>query len=293
MISDAFQAHLNSGATTLARAWAVTRRDGTMLGFTDHDRDLAFEGITFRAGTGMSARALAQSSGLAVDNTEAAGALSDAGITEDDIRAGRYDGAGIRIWLVNWADVAMRRLQFAGELGELRRRGAAFEAELRGLSERLNTEQGFLYQRPCAAILGDARCRFDLATPGFTTERTVARVEGRRVFRFAGMQGFAAGWFAFGRLLVLEGPAAGEIAVIKNDRAEDGVRVIELWQALGGEIIAGARVRLEAGCDKALETCRLKFDNVHNFRGFPHLPGEDWLTSYPVQGGGNDGGSLQ
>ena len=293
MISDEFQAHLDSGATTLARAWAVTRRDGVVLGFTDHDRDLSFEGITFRAGAGMSARALVQSSGLAVDNSEAVGALSDESVTEADIRAGLYDGAAIRIWLVNWADVSMRRLRFAGELGELRRRGVAFEAELRGLSERLNTEQGFVYQRPCAAILGDARCRFDLATPGFTTERAVGQVEGARVFRFAGMDGFAPGWFAFGRLLVLDGPAAGEIAMIKNDRGADGVRVIELWQALGGAIAAGARVRLEAGCDKALKTCRVKFDNVHNFRGFPHLPGEDWLTSYPVQGTGNDGGSLQ
>nr|WP_317616364.1 DUF2163 domain-containing protein [Paracoccus mutanolyticus] len=27
---------------TIARAWAVTRRDGLVLGFTDHDRMLAF-----------------------------------------------------------------------------------------------------------------------------------------------------------------------------------------------------------------------------------------------------------
>jgi uncharacterized phage protein (TIGR02218 family) len=51
-------------------------------------------------------------------------------------------------------------------------------------------------------------------------------------------------------------------------------------------------VRLEAGCDKRAETCRLKFANFLNFRGFPHLPGEDWLTAVPKAEGANDGGSL-
>ncbi|MFV2035819.1 MAG: DUF2163 domain-containing protein, partial [Halocynthiibacter sp.] len=84
-LSQAFQAHLQTGHTTLARCWAVTRQDGVVLGFTDHDRDLKFEGVAFSASSGMSARTLAQTSGLAVDNSEAMGALSSAAITEEDI----------------------------------------------------------------------------------------------------------------------------------------------------------------------------------------------------------------
>jgi hypothetical protein len=37
-------AHLGTGATTVCRAWAVTRTVGQVLGFTDHDRDLALDG---------------------------------------------------------------------------------------------------------------------------------------------------------------------------------------------------------------------------------------------------------
>jgi uncharacterized phage protein (TIGR02218 family) len=66
---------------------------------------------------------------------------------------------------------------------------------------------------------------------------------------------------------------------------------VDLWETLGGEILPGDRVRLEPGCDKRLETCREKFDNLLNFRGFPDIPGEDWLVSYPVRSGVNDGGS--
>jgi len=44
-------------------------------------------------------------------------------------------------------------------------------------------------------------------------------------------------------------------------------------------------------CDKRWATCRSKFGNGANFQGFPDIPGDDFLTAVPVQGGWNDGGS--
>ena len=142
MSSNTLQAHLETGATTVCRCWAVERRDGTRMGFTDHDTDLSFDGLLFRAATGMTAAQLEQVTGLAVDNSAASGALTAEGITEEDIAAGRYDGAEVRSWLVNWADVAQRALRFRGEIGEIRRGAGAFEAELRGLADRLNQRAG-------------------------------------------------------------------------------------------------------------------------------------------------------
>ena len=96
MDREGLNTHLKSGATTVCRAWAVRRADGVTLGFTDHDRDLSFDGVTFRAGTGLTARSLMQSTGLAVDNSEAFGALSSDAVREADIESGRYDGAEVR-----------------------------------------------------------------------------------------------------------------------------------------------------------------------------------------------------
>lgn len=288
---EGLQAHLDTGATTLCRAWAVTRRDGVVLGFTDHDRDVRFGGVLFRAESGLTARALSQTTGLSVDNTEAVGALTGAALREADIAAGRYDGAEVRAWLVNWADPDQRVEQFRGTLGEITRRGAAFQAELRGLAEALNRVQGRAYQRPCAAVLGDGRCRVDLTQPGYFSERPAETVEAAQVFRFAGFAGFAPRFFEAGRLKILSGAAAGLVGLIKNDRVEGAVRTVELWQGLGAEVAPGDRLRLEVGCDKQAETCRVKFGNFINFQGFPHLPGEDWLMAYPVSDGTNDGGS--
>ncbi|TMV36307.1 DUF2163 domain-containing protein, partial [Thioclava sp. BHET1] len=140
-------------------------------GFTDHDLDLEFEGIVFRAGTGMTAAALMQTTGLSVDNSEALGALSDAGIRAEEILAGRYDGAEVRAWLVNWAEPEARILQFRGSFGQIRQEDGQFRAELRGLTEALNQPQGRVYQAGCGAALGDGACGFDLATPGYREER--------------------------------------------------------------------------------------------------------------------------
>lgn len=289
----ALKAHLASGNTTLARAFALTRKDGTVMGFTDHDRDLSFDGVVFRADTGLTARALQMGTGLSVDNSEAFGALRSDAITEEDILAGRYDGAEILGWLVNWADPAVRVLQFRGTLGEITRSGGAFAAELRGLSEALNQPQGRIYQARCSAVLGDAACRFDLNQPGYADERPVETVTGARVFDFAQMAGFDDRFFEKGRFRVLTGQAAGLIGVIKNDRLSlSGSRQVELWQALGVEPAPGDQVRLEAGCDKRADTCQLKFANFVNFQGFPTIPGEDWLMSFPARSDVNNGGSL-
>lgn len=292
-LSGAFQAHVATGTTTLCRAWAITRSDGVRYGFTDHDVALGFDGMVFKADTGLSASALAQSTGLSVDNTEALGALSDAAVSEVDIEAGRFDGAEVRAWLVNWQDVDVRWLQFRGSIGELRRAGGAFHAELRGLTEALNRPIGRIYQKPCTAVLGDAQCRFNTATPGYFADLTLAAGSDGLVFEWPDARAFEPEWFRRGRLDVQSGAAAGLWGVIKVDDLKGGTRRIELWQKLRVPLAAGDRVRVLAGCDKRTETCRLKFDNLVNFQGFPDIPGEDWVMAMPRADGANTGGSLR
>lgn len=291
-INPIFEAHLRSGATTVCRCWLVTRRDGTTYGFTDHDRDLVIEGVRYRAETGLTAGALQQSTGLSVDNAEAVGALSDLSLTEEDIEAGRFDGASVEAWLVNWESPVEKTLIFRGTLGEIRRAGGAFHAELRGLTEALNTPIGTAYQNQCAAVLGDARCGVDLGDPAFVVETPVREVFARKDFVFDGISGYAARWFEKGRLTVLSGAAAGMVGVIRSDRRPGTGREIGLWQALAAPVEAGDTIRLEAGCDKRFATCKEKFANQASFRGFPHIPGEDWMMRYPGSDQTHDGGKL-
>jgi uncharacterized phage protein (TIGR02218 family) len=291
MTKAALQAHLAGGATTLCRAWIVTRRDGKTLGFTDHDRDIVLAGVICRADSGLTAQALQQTTGLSVDNTEARGALTSASITEADVQAGRFDGADVEIHLVNWAAPEQRLLEFRGFLGEITRSGGAFRAELRGLTERLNQPQGHAFQAGCSAILGDRRCGFDTSAPGFFAEDTLSAASDGQIFHLAGLAGFADRWFENGRFEILTGAGKGLIGVVKIDRIEADSRRIELWETIIADLGPGDRVRIVAGCDKSATTCRVKFANFPNFRGFPHIPSEDWLSSYPIRDRANTGRS--
>lgn len=308
-LSDAMQAHLAGGVTTLCRAWAITRRDGVQFGFTDHDCTLNFNGLQFKAQTGLSASQLEQATGLSVDNAEALGLLRDSAVREADIVAGRFDGAEVLCWLVNWADVQSRALLFRGQIGEIERSGGAFRAELRGLTDQLNDPFGRAFHAASDVAISSARARalggVDLDTAGYVCEHPVLAVNGLAGnglagtglsdLTFADLGGFEPGWFSRGRLTVLDGAAAGLQAPIKADELHEAGgarhRRVTLWQPLGAAVAVGDLCRLEVGDDRRFETWRLKFNNAVNFQGFPDIPGEDWLMAHPAQSGTLDGGS--
>lgn len=285
--------HLESGSTSVCRAWFLRRRDGRTYGFTDHDLDLSFEGILFRADSGLSARAVQQTTGLAVDNTEAMGALMSDALSETDILEGRFDGAEVTAWLLNWADVEARKIVFKGTLGQIERGAGAFTAELRGLTEPLNQPRGRVFQRSCGAVLGDGACRFDLGQLGYIGqgEVTARRSDGNFSVTLDGS--FAVDWFERGQIEILSGAAQGLSGLIKRDTAQDTGRDLELWQEIRAEIAVGDQVKVTAGCDKRAATCKAKFNNFVNFQGFPDVPGDDWMMSYPALATAKDGGSLR
>lgn len=288
---DDLIAHLETAATTTCRAWSVIRKDGRVYGFTDHDQDLTFEGIVFKAGTGLTAGALQTSAGFAVDNTEVVGAFSDDAIREIDLAAGRFDGAMVTNWLVNWANTAQRTIRFKGNFGEIRYNSGKFTVELRGLTEALNQSRGRVYQKNCSAELGDKQCKFDMATPGYSAQGTITAISEQGTYRLSTGSNQVGRWFERGTATVLTGEAQGLMGNIKFDKLDGTHRQIELWIDFGFAPLVGDIIRLEPGCDKLVETCRAKFSNFLNYRGFPHIPSTDWATSYPVSNQINDGGS--
>ena len=285
--------HLKTGATTTCRTWSVTRRDGKVYGFTDHDLDLEFEGVIFKANSGLTAGTLQKTTGFAVDNTEVVGALSDAAISEVDLRAGRFDGAEVVNWLVNWKNSEQRSLRFRGNFGEIRLSNGSFTVELRGLTELLNQSRGRVYQPACPAVLGDKECRIDLSLPTRSVETVIKQIGKPTEYFVPSQPEFAERWFELGRVRIKSGRAEGMIAVVHSDLERDGFRRIELLTEFDLLPEIGDAIQIQAGCDKAAVTCRGKFNNFVNFRGFPHVPSSDWIASYPVASQKNDGGSRQ
>lgn len=279
---------LASGVTTLCRCWRLERADGTVMGFTDHDRQLVFAGTIYEPETGFTAAETEATLGLAVDTMEVAGAVSSERISDDDIALGLWDDAAAEIWIVDWTNVANRVIERRGSLGEVTRGDLSYQAEIRGLAHRLNQDQGRTYQRQCDAVLGDTRCRVNLAAPAFSgTGQVVSATDDRRITA-SGLSGSTSGLFSNGLLTWTTGA---------NRRASVEVRshagaTLTLWRRAAAAVLPGDSFSIVAGCDKSFETCRARFANAANFRGFPHIPGNDFALGPTRKDDVNDGGSF-
>lgn len=275
----ALSAALARGTTTLCWCWRITPRTGPVLGFTDHDCDLLFDGTTFEAASGFTATEIRQSVGLSVDDLEVESALSSERLSEIGLAAGDFDDAAVEIFRVDWSDPASRLLVRRGSIGEVRRSGASFVAEVRGLAHYLQQSKGRVFQYGCDAELGDARCGIDLANPLYCASATVEAALGDRALATAGLGDFGDGWFTRGLLTFISGDNAGRAIEVKLHARRTVDAMLELWQPPGAPITPGDAFVVTAGCDKQHETCRARFTNVANYRGFPHMPGNDFLAS--------------
>ena len=258
-----------------------------MQGFTDHDEDVALGDVICRAGSGLSGSEATQKLGFSVDGSEISGALADDTLNEADLAAGRYDAASVEVWLVGLERACAARA--AGARARSARSGARARPSPRncaGMSERLSQDSGRLYTATCAADLGDARCtRRSRPIRRFAAAARSAPLEATSSFTASGlglpspMAGSRAG-----KLTFTSGANAGLRVEVKRHRKDAAPSRFELWQAMPEPIAAGDTFIVTAGCDKRFATCRDRFANVLNFRGFPHIPGNDFVISYPLPG---------
>ncbi|WP_375449540.1 DUF2163 domain-containing protein [uncultured Devosia sp.] len=284
-----FAEHLAGGQTTLAQCWRIRRSDGAVLGFTEHDRTLRFDGTDFVPAHGLDGAEAPARLGGQVDTSQVLGVLHADAIAEDDIVLGRYDGAAVETWRVNWADVSQRLLLRRDSIGEIVREDGVFRAELRAPQSSLNARHGRIYQGLCDAELGDGRCGVDVETPANRGFATVEAIEDRYRLRVSGIEAFGEGWFGFGRGLWTLGRRAGLRDSIFAHSRNGGIDVLAFGMAVGDWALPGDTLTLTAGCDRRFETCQAKFANAVSFRGFPHIPGIDFVLRHPRAGDALDG----
>ena len=288
-LEPGFAAHIAQGETTLCQCWRVTRRDGVVLGFTDHDRVLMFEATEFVPAHGLDGAEVPARLGAQVETSQVLGVLQAEAITEDDILLGRYDGALVESYRVNWADVGQRVLLRRDAIGEIVREDGVFRAELRSAQQGLNVTHGRIYHGLCDAMLGDARCGVDLEDAAFFGVATVTGIDDPYRLVVAGLEGFAEGWFAFGAAQWSEGRRDGlRDAVLSHSRVS-GADILGFAAKVGDWVAVGDTLRVTAGCDRRFASCKAKFANAVNFRGFPHIPGSDYVLRHPRHGDALDG----
>lgn len=260
-------------AVGIALCWRVERGDGVAIGLTTHDRDLVLDGLVHRAAPGMTPSAIERSAGLEADTMDVGGALSSGAIGEADLLAGRWDGARVRLFAIDWEAGTTIAVLGEGRIGAVALGEDGFTAELAGASAGLARPVVEETSAECRAELGDRRCRVALGG-----RRRFVRVlgVGDRVVTLDAAEPVA-GAYAGGTLRWFGGANGGLAQAVD---ASAGA-TLTLRAAPAFAVAAGTLVEVIEGCDKSLATCAARFGNAANFRGEPHLPGIDLLTRYP------------
>ena len=277
---NALRDHLHLEATTTCRAWIITRKDGKVYGFTDHDKAIELEGVQCLASSGLSTGTLETGTGLSVDNGEFIGALSHKVVNTNDIRLGKWDEAFVRVYIVNWADQRESEIVFCGHIGEINSQDGKFFAEIRSQLQLLNRVRGRLYQATCDAVLGDRRCNVSLEKH-FSIAGKIVEILGRSKVIVSLNRDEKDGYFASGKLKLIKNGTTFFLGEIKSDWRKQGIRTLSFWKPVKADLDVGDQIRAYAGCNKSFSMCVKRFDNATNYRGFPTIPGEDWLMKRP------------
>jgi uncharacterized phage protein (TIGR02218 family) len=249
---------------------------------TDHDGDLAVEGEIYRARAGYSRTAVASEAGLAVGNVDLEGVLDDAGLDADALRAGLYDGAEVRIFVVNWQDPSQGILRLRrGWLGEVMLSSEGqWRTELRGMSQVLAQRLIEPYTPDCRADLGDARCGVEIGDPQWTRPGLVtAPLDALSFTAVIDVEGKPNDWFTGGVIIFTSGQNSGRAIEVRGSDLATGDLVLSFPPPF--PVGTGDAFEIYPGCDKRLSTCIDRFNNVLNFRGDPFVPGTDKLTETP------------
>lgn len=299
-VAAALAAHIARPVTTLCTCFRLTRQDGVVLRFTDHDRDVVVSGETYTAAVGYDRTAVENRVGAGVDNVDVRFVtFTNGGITADDIRAGLYDHASVRMFVVNWANPADGAIAIReGYVGELTvTKTGVGKGELRGLTQVFARRFIRVYSPECDADFGDERCKFDLAQ--VTVNGAVTSAADRRTFR-AELVGIGspsslpsplpAGYFDGGGLTFTAGANVGKTYEVRSQ--DEGIGSpptgdpgITLFLPTPYAIQPGDTFTLYPGCGKQFEAdCRDRWHNTKNFRGQPRVPGTDRLMNVTMPG---------
>lgn len=270
-IGAALKAHLAGECAYLAFLFKITRADGVVKGFTDHDRDIVYGGVTYEADSGFTATTLEEKSDMSVDNMEVTGYFDSAQLTESDLLGGKYDLAQIEIRIVNYTDLTQGDVLIKrGWMGEVRFSEGEFEMEFRSLTQKLSQNIGSVYTPSCRAQLGDAKCGVNLAPFTFTATLTsVTSAQEFYVDSFSNTTTYPENYFLNGVVTFTSGANSGLKSEIKYFK--EGYFLLAL--PLPNALTAGDNGTFIAGCDKTSKTCKAVFNNLLRFRGEPFIPG--------------------
>lgn len=287
-------AMLGTTQLTLARCLKLVLRDGTELGFTDHDRDLVialdsdfYEPLVYRAGHGMIVGDLDLALGLDADNTEASFPINEL-LSRAKVLGRRFQNADAYLFDADWTQSAPEPLELmAGYVAEARPDQSMAIFQIRSNADRWNSVIGSVLSPRCRADFGDIKCGKTPTTYAATVSETLSNMR----FIVDLPDTYANDFFRFGTVEFTSGNLAGTqpIEVVAFDGATNEIEVLapmpEAAAVADELLIRNGCSNVKESSDPLVPTC-VTHDNVLRFRGFDQIPGTDRYLRFPIPGEG-------
>ena len=283
--SAALQTHLALDTTTKALCWRITRADGTVHRYTDHDEPIGmsvapFANELFLPVNSFLGSAINSTRDGTVSDMDVLLAFSDDAITETDVLSGALSGCEIDVFVVNWADTTQGYVLLARKwtAGQFTIVDGTAKAEIRSKLARFQQDIIECYSKTCRARLGDARCKLSLASYSHNNVpvTTVDANYPRQRF-FAPALYDPDDRYRYGFVHWLTGANAGKYMEVMG--WHNVLRRVLLFQPMGADIVPGDTFYIAWGCDGKITTCREVFNNTSNFRGEPLIPTPETTSS--------------
>ncbi len=277
VIPLALQTEMSRSSARLATCIRIERRDGNVYGFTTNRKMLTVDGLEYRPGSSFTPTDVATGGDMGPDDVQVDALLSQAGLTADDLRAGRWDYAQFRMFMVSWANPAAGKNKLrAGRLGEVRTGRQMFIAELIGMMDAYSTSIGEPTQAGCRNVLGDEKCGVVLGagSPVYTFTGVVDGVSTNRFVLTVNDRTEDAGTFDRGTITFTSGDAVNLSFEVKTYTVGE----LELLSPVPYDV-TGDSYSIMRGCrGRFIEDCVETFGNGRRFNGEPWLRGNDALV---------------
>lgn len=262
--------------TSLVRCWKISCQNGKVFCFTDHNKDILHENEIYLSVSPLNMSAIETSIGLEIDNLEISGSFHHSKILESDIQEGIFDQAKIIIFEFDWAQGVKKNVMFQGLFSSYSYGKNSFSIESHSAFGRLGHVFGRGYHLTCDADLGDEKCGIDINAPSYKFRSEIMNFTENGI-EIPRVVGISDGRFQHGTAEFFMNDAVTSKLQIKSDKIIGNLRSITFWKKLSPIQQAATRVNIYVGCNKSIECCCHIFDNAINFRGFPHIPSDDWI----------------
>jgi|GEM_PF-5358705 uncharacterized phage protein (TIGR02218 family) len=281
--------HLQKNCTTIATCLQITRTDGVIIGLTTCAQQLIIGGTVYQYLNSFEPSAIKSNVGKSGD-IEVTCILGTNAFTAADVLAGRYSGAIVEVFWVDYMNVANgQMIMMTGLIGDMKLSDLGVVITIKDLIDLLKQTVGEQYTSCCRVRdFGNSQCDPEngLNVSQYNYAWTVAAVTTNFQYTLTAAATSPSGnYYTFGKCTFTSGQNKGLMRTVAADAQVTGTQcTITLYEPFPLPVAVGDTVTLQKGCGRLFANCQsfpsstnVSGNNGENFRGEPFLPGSNQL----------------